>query len=141
QAESNRRLGLLLLASSAGTILGVIAFGLAPSFGVALIAAWFVGILRSLYYPLTLTWLNQHLPSRVRATVLSMVSQGDALGQITGGPVVGLIGLRSLRAALVFSGLILTPALALFSRGVKLEKDAETIPAEAITVEGETADA
>jgi DHA3 family tetracycline resistance protein-like MFS transporter len=141
QVESNRRLGPLLLFSSAGIILGVIAFGLAPTFSVAIIAAWFVGILRSMYYPLTSTWLNQHLPSRVRATVLSMVGQADALGQIAGGPVVGFIGLRSLRAALVFSGLILTPSLVLYSRGVKLEQSAETIPVEAIAVEGEAADA
>jgi DHA3 family tetracycline resistance protein-like MFS transporter len=94
-----------------------------------------------MYYPLTSTWLNQHLPSRVRATVLSMVGQADALGQIAGGPVVGFIGLRSLRAALVFSGLILTPSLVLYSRGVKLEQSAETIPVEAIAVEGEAADA
>jgi hypothetical protein len=57
-----------------------------------------------------------------------MVSQADALGQVAGGPVVGFVGLRSLRAALVFAGLILTPALILYSRGVKLEETAATIP-------------
>jgi hypothetical protein len=59
-----------------------------------------------------------------------MVGQADALGQIAGGPVVGVVGLRSLRAALLFSGLILTPALGLYSHGVKLEQNAATIPVE-----------
>jgi MFS family permease len=126
--EGNHRLGPLLLATSAGLILAVVTFGLAPNFGVALVAIWIVGVLRSIQYPIAATWLNKHLPSRVRATVLSMVSQADALGQVAGGPVVGFVGLRSLRAALVFAGLILTPALILYSRGVKLEETAATIP-------------
>lgn len=129
QHHSKRRLGLLILVNSGGIILAVVAFGLAPNFGVALVAAWTVGVLRSIQYPVATTWLNQHLPSRVRATVLSMMGQADALGQVVGGPVVGLVGLRSLRAALVFAGLILTPALALYSRGVKLEETATTLPA------------
>jgi len=46
-----------------------------------------------------------------------MSSQVDALGQIVGGPPVGLIGnFISLRAALATSAVILTPALALFAR-------------------------
>ena len=68
-----------------------------------------------------------------------MVSQADALGQVAGGPVVGFVGLRSLRAALVFAGLILTPALGLYSRGVKLEKAAATIPID--LADAESADA
>lgn len=128
--EGTRRLGPLLLANSAALILAVIAFGLAPTFGVAVAAAWLIGIFRSLQYPVATTWLNQHLPSRVRATVLSMTGQADALGQVAGGPIVGLVGLRSLRAALVFAGLILTPALVLYSRGLKLEESTATIPAD-----------
>lgn len=130
QRTSNRRVGPLLLFNTAGLILAVVAFGLAPNFGVAVAAIWVIRMLRSIQHPIATTWLNQHLPSRVRATVLSMMSQGDALGQIAGGPVVGLVGLRSLRAALVFSGLILIPALGLYSRGVKLEQTAATIPVE-----------
>lgn len=138
--EGNRRVGSLLLINSAGIILAVIAFALAPNFGVALVAIWTVGVLRSIQYPVAATWLNQHLPSRVRATVLSMVGQADALGQVAGGPVVGWVGLRSLRAALVFSGLILTPSLVLYSRGVKLEQSVATLPVETLPAEVEAAD-
>jgi DHA3 family tetracycline resistance protein-like MFS transporter len=126
--HGSRNIGSLLLANSMGLILAVIGFGLAPSFGVALTAYWMIGILRSIQYPVANTWLNQHLPSHVRATVLSMAGQADALGQVAGGPIVGIVALRSLRAALVFAGMILTPALVLYSRGLKLQETVATIP-------------
>lgn len=101
-------------------IAAVIGFGLAGQFWPAVLIYWLAGALRSLQYPLASTWVNQHIHARVRATVLSMLGQADALGQMAGGPVVGFVGLRSLRAAIVFSGLILMPALALYGRGVAL---------------------
>jgi DHA3 family tetracycline resistance protein-like MFS transporter len=52
----------------------------------------------------------------VRATIISMRGQIDALGQIAGGPPVGAVGtLVSLRAALVTSCAILSPVLLLFA--------------------------
>ncbi len=52
--------------------------------------------------------------TQVRATVISMSSQSNALGQIAGGPGVGVIGTWwSLRAALVMAGLLLSPVLLL----------------------------
>jgi DHA3 family tetracycline resistance protein-like MFS transporter len=62
------------------------------------------------------TWSNQHIESHVRATVLSMQSQIDAIGQTMGGPPLGMVGELSLRAAFVASGLILSPALFILRR-------------------------
>ena len=121
EITGTRRLGPLLLANSAGLVAAILLFGLAPTFGVAVAAFWAAGVLRMLQHPIAATWLNRHLPSRVRATVLSVVGQADALGQVAGGPVVGVVGLRSLRSALVFAGGILTPALVLYARGLHLE--------------------
>ncbi|AKG35998.1 hypothetical protein [Paenibacillus durus] len=68
--------------------------------------------------PVYASWLNRNLESRSRATVLSMVSQSDALGQTAGGPVVGWIGSRfSIRASLLAASLLLLPLLAVFGRG------------------------
>ncbi len=116
-----RALGRTLLATTALLIAAVVIFGQAHAFAVATAAYWFASGLRTLQYPIATTWLNRNIPSRVRATVLSMVSQTDALGQIGGGPAVGAIGLRSLRAAITISGLLLTPALILYSRRLRLD--------------------
>jgi hypothetical protein len=56
----------------------------------------------------------------VRATVISMGSQANALGQTAGGPVIGAVGtLAGIRAALALAGLILSPALALYGRALR----------------------
>ena len=58
-----------------------------------------------------------------------MSSQFDAVGQIVGGPVVGVIGtLASLRAALLTAGALLTPVLLFFMRALQLEKEHDTEP-------------
>ncbi len=95
---------------------GIMLYGLAPHIGVALILFFVFSGARSLIGPLFATWSNQHIDSQVRATVLSMQSQTDAIGQIVGGPPIGAIGQFSLRAAFIASGLILSPALYLLRR-------------------------
>jgi MFS transporter, DHA3 family, tetracycline resistance protein len=99
---------------------GVLAFALAGNFAFALCTFWFASLVRRLGDPLYLTWLNQGLDPGVRATVISMGSQANALGQIAGGPVIGAVGtLAGIRAALALAGLILSPALALYGRALR----------------------
>lgn len=77
--------------------------------------------------PLQDAWLVPKIDPQVRATVLSMMSQAGALGQVGGGPLVGAIGLRaSFRAAMVVSGAVLSPALLLYARETRrrTERDA-----------------
>ena len=53
----------------------------------------------------------------VRATVLSILGQAGAVGEVCGGPIVGLVGtLRGVRTALATSAGILVPAVALYAR-------------------------
>ena len=112
--------GRILFVMQGAMGLSVIAFGLAGNFVVAIIAKWLISLLRTASGPLSGTWMNQNIRSEVRATVLSMNGQADALGQVAGGPVIGAIGsVFSMRAALVFSGLLITPALALYTRTFK----------------------
>jgi DHA3 family tetracycline resistance protein-like MFS transporter len=102
----------------------VIVFALAATFTLALIALWVATALRATCTPLHATWINQHTPSNVRATILSIAGQADSLGQIAGGPAVGLIGtLYTLRAALLTSGLILLPASFLYGRAQDHQTD------------------
>lgn len=90
----------------------LIGFALSPLFGVTLGMFLSIFVLRRVAAPLYTAWVNQKLDSGTRATVLSMSSQVDAVGQIAGGPGVGYIAQAvSVSAALLTSGLLLSPAL------------------------------
>jgi DHA3 family tetracycline resistance protein-like MFS transporter len=123
----------LLVVLSGIQIAAMLGFALASAFALAVAAVWIVGLARSLIRPVYSTWLNQAIEdSSVRATVNSIASQADAIGEVAGGPGVGAIGKAlSLPAALVTSGLLLTPALALYARAVRhhgTEPELEELP-------------
>ncbi len=85
-------------------IVGMYSFALARSLNLVLAAYIVVYVARNVIAPLFTAWINQRLDSKVRATVLSMSGQVDAVGQIAGGPLVGAIGSAiSVRAALLAS--------------------------------------
>jgi len=101
-----------------GTVIG---FGLAPTFGVALLLFWAARVTSYVGTPFYETWRTRTTPERLRATVLSVIGQGDALGQVGGGPVIGAIATTlTLRAAIVATGLLLTPSLALLTSAKRL---------------------
>jgi len=113
------RAQLIICGLLVGSLLG---FGLAGNFFLAIICWWGIGITRTLYGPIEDTWINQNLDSSVRATVISMRGQVDAIGQIAGGPPVGIVGERlGIRAALAASALILSPVLPLYLRVMRRE--------------------
>ncbi|UHA76067.1 MFS transporter [Paenibacillus sp. 481] len=104
-------------------IAAILLLALAPNFVWALCALLAVGVIQSLSGPIYGTWLNMNLESRSRATVLSMMSQSDALGQTAGGPFVGWVGTRwSIRASLIMAGVLLMPILLVFSRALRRRK-------------------
>jgi DHA3 family tetracycline resistance protein-like MFS transporter len=106
-------LGVFTIALSAS----VMVFALAGSFFLALAAYVIARVFRTIRVPVFNTWLIQSIDPSVRATVLSIDGQADALGQIAGGPALGAVATAgSLRAALAVAGAILTPALLLFVR-------------------------
>ncbi|GAB4522539.1 MAG: tetracycline efflux MFS transporter TetA(P) [Anaerolineae bacterium] len=98
-------------------ILGVLAFAFAPNFGVAAVVVVFIGITRGLNMPLRSAWVNQNVEPHVRATVMSITNQSDALGQIAGGPAIGYLGnVAGVRAALAAGALLMTPGIWLYQR-------------------------
>ena len=121
--DNMQALSRTLLATTALLMVSVVAFGAAQGFIFATVAFWLARGLRALQVPVAQTWMNRNIPSHVRATVLSLAAQADAFGQIAGGPAVGAVGLRSLRAAMAMSGLLLAPALYLYGKGVRLADD------------------
>ncbi len=96
-------------------IASLITFSMAQSFPLALAACWSTDLLRAANEPLYTAWMNKKLTSATRATVFSISSQVNAIGQIIGGPIVGFVGsVTSVRAAIATSGILLTPVLLLY---------------------------
>ncbi|MET3288349.1 UNVERIFIED_CONTAM: MFS family permease [Brevibacillus sp. OAP136] len=101
-------------------IVGLVVFAFSPTFVWALCALLAIGVIKSLEEPMYDTWLNMNIENNVRATVLSMMSQSNALGQSGGGPLVGWVGNRlSVRASLVVAAALLSPILIVFGRVLK----------------------
>ena len=87
--------------------------------------------LRTLESALELNEVDTVSPS-VRATVFSITSQADAIGQWTGGPAIGAIGNAfGIRAALVLGASLLSPAVALYARTVRRDGGGLAQPVEA----------
>ncbi|MED4908000.1 MFS transporter [Brevibacillus centrosporus] len=101
-------------------LLAILFFALSPSFWWALAALLLIGVIEAISSPLYDTWLNMNIPSNVRATVLSMLSQSNALGQTAGGPAVGWVGSRiSVRASLIMAAVLLSPILYVYGKAVR----------------------
>lgn len=129
RASVNRALFIL----TAIMVAGLVAFGLAPGLIVAFGAYFIFTQARELTDPFLRTWTNQHIPddSPVRATILSMQSQAHAIGEVAGGPPVGLIGNASLRLAFLGSAIFLTPVLAILRRVRRYDANAPEQAAKA----------
>jgi DHA3 family tetracycline resistance protein-like MFS transporter len=118
----------LLALFSAVVSAGLVLFGLASSFMVALLSYGMVSIVRRTMAPLYSAWINRGIPSQVRATVLSTYGQMDAIGQMLGGPAIGVVAnLLGLRAAIVSAGVLLTPVLVLYRRACNQGSESQSV--------------
>ena len=117
-------------------IVGVLVFGLAGNFYIAVAAYLGFGVFRTVNHPVYMTWMTQNTEANVRATVISMGGQVDALGQIVGGPPVGFVGsVFSLRAAMVTVSAILSPVLLLLVYAAHKAKRPVVADVAVVTVE------
>ena len=100
----------------------VVAFALAVSFEMAALSYLVTRIVRRVAMPIASAWINLGLSSDVRATVHSLNSQADALGQIAGGPLLGWLAVAagSTRPAMLAVAVILAPSLYLYLRTIRL---------------------
>jgi MFS family permease len=111
-----RHAGRILAVVDALTAAGMIGFGLSGRWWLAVPLYLLVRLLRDTAGPITNVWLVSATTADSRATVFSIQAQADALGQIAGGPPVGVVAQRrSLGAGLSMAGLFLVPAVALFT--------------------------
>ena len=115
-----------LIINAAMIIFSLAGFALIRSFWGAVGLYLTIGALRNVAGPLHTAWLNLSIDRpQVRATIFSVSGQADAVGQIAGGPVVGAIGNRSIRTALLSSALLLSPVLPLYGIATRKGKDEE----------------
>jgi MFS family permease len=113
----DRHASRALLVLNTVTIAATLVLAISGNFWLAVVAYLTRAVAGMLTHPIQGTWMNQQIPSAVRATVLSMNSQVNAFGQIAGGPGVGWVGRRyGVRSAIGLSGLLIMPALVLYAR-------------------------
>lgn len=96
-------------------IIGLIVFAVTRNFTWMLCAYLMIHVVRRINEPLLNAWLNDHLEDQARATVLSTNGQVDALGQILGGPIIGIIASKmSVSIGILCTVLFLLPVIGLY---------------------------
>ena len=101
-------------------LVAMLVFALTGSTWVAIGGLLGVFFCRNMQGPLYDTWLNEQITeSSVRATVISLTGQANAIGQAGGGSGLGAIGnVWGIRAALATGALAIGPALGLYARAI-----------------------
>ena len=112
----------------------MLVFALTGSTWLAIAALLGVFFARDLQGPLYTIWLNEQIRnSSVRATVLSISGQANAIGQAVGGPVLGWIGnVWGIGTGLATGACAIAPALGLYGRAIAhegREPELEELPA------------
>jgi DHA3 family tetracycline resistance protein-like MFS transporter len=117
--ENHSHVTRSLLGFTALRALMLAGFALATNLFVAIGFLWVARVMSQAFGPVQRAWLNKSLDSSNRATLFSIDGQADALGQIVGGPIIGVVASGvSIRAALVSSAALLGLALPLFMRAL-----------------------
>ena len=128
--NSPRAVALAVMLINLGIAGGIFILALSSNLVIALLMLWVIGPLRGAVHPIFTAWINQSLEPRVRATILSMSGQVDALGQVVGGPVVGgggqpgigAGGLGRERHHLGWGDPVVPAVAAVFARGCTIDK-------------------
>jgi len=115
-------------------LVAMLVFALTGSIWLAVAGILGVFFARNMAGPLFDTWLNAQITdSSVRATVISLTGQSNAVGQAAGGPMLGVVGnVWGIRAALAGGAVAIAPALGLFGRAIAhrgREPELEQLPA------------
>ena len=123
--EDNRKNGKLLLCINILYISSMLIFALTKNFSLMLIAYLATNTFRIINEPIFSAWLNGHIDDNSRATVLSINGQMNSLGQILGGPIIGIIATNiSVSIGIACTSLLVTPVLVLYIVSMIMDKKA-----------------
>ena len=121
--EDNRKNGKLLLCINILYISSMLIFALTRNFSLMLIAYLATNTFRIINEPIFSAWLNGHIDDNSRATVLSINGQMNSLGQILGGPIIGIIATNiSVSIGIVCTSLFVAPVLVLYIISMIMDK-------------------
>ena len=121
--EDNRKNGKLLLCINILYISSMLIFALTRNFSLMLIAYLATNTFRIINEPIFSAWLNGNIDYNSRATVLSINGQMNSLGQILGGPIIGIIATNiSVSIGIVCTSLLVAPVLVLYIISMIMDK-------------------
>jgi DHA3 family tetracycline resistance protein-like MFS transporter len=114
--QNIRQIYVVLFVASFLIIISLIGFAFSTYMIGLLIFYVIIQVTRQVMYPLEDIWLNKIIPdSSARATFFSMKGQVDAIGQIGGGPAIGVVASNyTIKTAIIVSAILLTPVLLLY---------------------------
>ena len=123
EEEDKNQSGKILLVVNIFYISFMLAFALTRNFNLMLVAYLSTSLFRSINDPIFNAWLNNHIDDSARATILSMNGQINALGQIIGGPIIGIIATKfSISIGIACTSLLVTPVLVLYILSLIMDK-------------------
>lgn len=115
--EKNHKIqsAAILLTTNIFYILCMIVFALTQNFSIMLVAFLSTNMFRSVNDPIFNAWLNKHIDDDSRATVLSTNGQMNSLGQIVGGPFIGILATKiSVSFGIACTAVLLSPVIVLY---------------------------
>lgn len=123
--EKNNKIqsAAILLTTNILYILCMIVFALTQNFSIMLFAFLSTNMFRSVNDPIFNAWLNRHIDDDSRATILSTNGQMNSLGQIAGGPFIGILATKiSVSIGIVCTAVLLTPIIVLYIISILYDK-------------------
>ncbi|GAA5025626.1 MFS transporter [Terrabacter aeriphilus] len=109
--------GVPVALAALAQVVAVAGVALVGNLWLALACVWVRSAAMAFSAPIEATWMNRNLEGPTRATVLSMTSQANAVGQVAGGPPLGALATRtSIPVALLVAAVVQLPSVLVLLR-------------------------
>jgi DHA3 family tetracycline resistance protein-like MFS transporter len=115
EREEKINSAVVLIGTNIFYIIFMLIFALTKDFKIMLMGYLLTNMFRTINGPIFSAWLNNHIDENARATVISSNSQINALGQIIGGPIIGIIATNiSVSIGIAFTALLVSPVIIIY---------------------------
>ncbi|QLY78557.1 MFS transporter [Clostridium intestinale] len=115
EKEEKINSAVVLIGTNIFYIIFMLIFALTKDFKIMLMGYLLTNMFRTINGPIFSAWLNNHIDEKARATVISTNSQINALGQIIGGPIIGIIATNiSVSIGIAFTALLVSPVIIIY---------------------------